>query len=204
MMQRRSRAVIAAALAFACHGLAAASEPMTVIVPSAAPLKPQPPAPRDPNAIQGIRIEGNGALITGPLGSRRVYIPLDKPIVPKPLVGLWVGKEDLCASAPAEAVDALPPDGILRITDTEMLGRMRMAVVKTFVPLPSSFRLEMLQSGRQLVLPARRYRKAEKVLVIHTLPDGRRDYAEIGVSPDRRVLELQGRNGRETAVRCGK
>jgi hypothetical protein len=85
-----------------------------------------------------------------------------------------------------------------------MLGRMRMAVVKTFVPLPSSFTLEMLQSGRQLVLPARRYRQAEKVLVIHTLPDGRRDYAEIGVSPDSRVLELQGRNGRETAVRCGK
>ncbi len=99
MMQPRSRVVIAAGftgtMAFAFHALAAASEPMTVIVPPTPPQKPQPTAPRNPNAIQGIRIEGNGALITGPLDSRRVYIVLDEPIVPKPLVGLWVGKQDL-------------------------------------------------------------------------------------------------------------
>ncbi len=208
MMHRRSRAVIAAALAgamtFASHGLAAAFEPMTVIVPPTPPQKLQPSAPWDPNAIPGIRIEENGALVTGPLDSRRVYIPLDKPIVPKPLVGLWVGKRGLCASAPAEAEGMLPPDGVLRITGTEMLGRVRMTVVNTFVPLPSSFTLEMLQSGRRLVLPSHRYRDVQKVLVIHTLPDGRRDYAEIGVTPDARVLELHGRNGRETAFRCGK
>ena len=184
---------------------AAQSEPITVIQDDLLPTAPkQRPVARDPADILGIRIESNGALITGPMNARRVFIPLDRPIVPKGMLGHWARSADAC-SAPAEghrgAVDAVAENNVF-FTSEEIVARQRMRIVQTFVPLPSTFTLATLQSGRQLVLPARKHRAAEEILVIVSTPDGKRDYSIINLLSEGQALDLRNRNSRETAVRC--
>lgn len=180
---------------------------MTVIQDDFPPTVPlQKPVTRDPAEILGIRIESNGALITGPMNARRVFIPLDRPIVPKGMLGHWARSADAC-SAPTggqtAAADAVVENNFF-ITSEEILARQRMRIVQTFVPLPSTFTLATLQSGRRLVLPARKHRGATEILVIVSMPDGKRDYSIINLLSEGQELDLRNRNSHETAVRCGQ
>lgn len=207
---------IYAGIAFALAAMAtlhgqnafAQSESVPVIqdvLPGTAPTTPQRNAvKRDPAEILGIRIESNGALITGPMNARRVFIPLDRPIVPKGMLGHWARSADAC-SLPAKgqtaAADAVAENNVV-ITSDEIAGRQRFRIVQTFVPLPPTFTLATLQSGRRLVLPARKYRSAEEVLVILSKPDGTRDYSIVRLLSDGQAIDLQNRNSHETALRC--
>jgi len=185
----------------------AQSEPMTVIQDDLPPTAPQQrPVTRDPAEILGIRIESNGALITGPMNARRVFIPLDRPIVPTGMLGHWARSADAC-SAPPEGhrgvVDAVAENNVF-LTSDEIVARQRMRIVQAFVPLPSTFTLATLQSGRKLVLPARKHRAAEEILVILAMPDGKRDYSIINLLSEGQALDLRNRNSHETAVRCAQ
>lgn len=199
---RKALAVLATFAALLGPDLPAGAQ-QAVPVTQDIPRMPAAAPPRDPSQIAGIRIDGNGALITGPLDHRRVYIPLDKPIVPSAFFGLWAGTPAVCVAAAASRTDsASTPDGSLVIGKTAIVGRKRMTILQTFVPLPATLTMAMLDSGRPLVLPAGKYRGARKVLVTFALPDGQRDYREIGILQDGKTLELQKGNGNETATRC--
>jgi|GEM_PF-1680376 len=165
---------------------------------------PQAQPDPDPNAILGVRIEDNGALITGPMNARRVYIPLDRADLPTGFRSLWAGDAALCASA-VEADRQHPndlPDGSLRIGRKQIVGRQTMEILQLFVLLPSDFTWDMLESGRRLVLPASRYQDATKVLAIFSGPDGKRGYIELERTADGDGLRLRTRASNETATRC--
>lgn len=169
--------------------------------PAPSPRDPLPQPQTDPDRIAGIRIEPNGALITGPLDQRRVYIPFDRPVWPAGFEGVWAGEASICASAITESRTGALPDGSLQIGHAEIVGRQRLAILKMYAPLPSTFTMAMLNSGRKLELPASRYRDATKVLVILSAPDGKRDYEELTLLADG-GLDLQNTHSHETAVRC--
>ena len=187
----------------------AQSQPVPIIqdVPSPPPASPAPQGAairRDPSQILGIRIESNGALITGPVNARRVYIPLDRPIIPEGMRGHWARSAEICALASEReeaAGQAVVKDNVL-ITDQEIVAKQRMRILQAFVPLPDTFTMAMLQSGRPLVLPARKHKRAAEVLVIFSTPGGERDYGEIGLLPGGQTIDFHSRSSRETAIRC--
>lgn len=174
--------------------------PVPVDIPPP-PYGPRLQPPADPDQIVGIRIEDNGALITGPLDARRVYISLDQPALPRGFEGVWAKEAALCASAVEGSRTGVMPDGGLVIRPTEIVTIRRFSILKLFVALPSTFTMAMLNFGQNLQLPASRYRDAEKVLAIFAYPDGKRDYAELTLLPDDR-LDIQNRNSHEEAERC--
>ncbi len=197
-------ALAGCALPIAAPQAAAQSSPVPVIVDTAQPSHPATTSPSDPKQIAGIRIEGNGALITGPLDHRRVYIPLDKPVIPDGFKAVWAAKPELCgpAAAAAKSDPGKLPDGSLTITGKDIIARKILAIEKVYVPLPSSFTTAMLESGRPLVLPATQYRQAPKLLVIYFEPDGTRNYNELGLAEDGGKLSIGRGNGEEIALRC--
>jgi len=158
----------------------------------------------NPDEIKGIRIESNGALITGPIGERKVYIRLDSAITPLGFQALWVGDQALCTSA-REASRSNPenlPDGSILLTDRQMFGRQTYDIQEVFVPIPSTFTLDMLNSGKQLVLPASDYRSALEALVIFSRRDKGRDYMGLTLADQGHTLDLWGPNGKETGTKC--
>ncbi len=194
-----------------CAPLIATFQPATaqtssapVVVDMAPPGLPAATPPSDPKQIAGIRTEGNGALITGPLDHRRVYIPLDTPVIPNGFKAVWAARPELCgpAGAAARSEPTKLPDGSLVITEKDIIGRKIWAIQKVYVPLPSSFTKATLESGRPLVLPAFEYRKAPKVLMIYYEPDGTRNYIELTLLENGRKLSIGRGNGEETALRC--
>lgn len=183
----------------------AQSQPVPVIqeVPFPSPARGTA-AKSDPSEILGIRIESNGALITGPVNARRVYIPLDRPIVPKGMRGPWARSANVC-KLPSEwektEANAMAEDNLL-ITNQEIIAKQRLQIRRIFVPLPPTFTLAMLQSGRPLALPARKHKNAAEILVIFSMPNGQRDYLTISLLSEGQIIDLQSRSSHETAVRC--
>lgn len=171
------------------------------------PLDHRPPAvsrhsvAADPDQMPGIRIESNGALITGPLNERRVYVPLDRPLLPQAFQGRWAATPELCNALRPRTRNGEIPDGVIQIGRDKIMGRQHLSILKTFVPLPSNFTMEMLNSGRDLTLSASRYGDAAKVLIIFSEPDGMRNYRELSLLEDR-SLDIQNGHGHETALRC--
>jgi len=158
----------------------------------------------DPDKIIGIRIESNGALITGPIGKRKVYIRLDSAVVPPRFRALWVADQTLCASA-REAGRSNPeklPDGSILLTEGQLFGRQTYDIQEVFVPIPSTFTLDMLNSGKQLVLPALDYRSTPEALVIFSRQDNGRDYMGLSLADQGQKLKLWGQHGAETGTRC--
>ncbi|WP_059152997.1 hypothetical protein [Novosphingobium barchaimii] len=183
----------------------AAGQPVIVTTPAQTGSAGNQP-PRDPNQIEGIRIEDNDALITGPINQRRVYIPLDKPVMPAGFRTAWVAKLDSCAAARvalSHPAATLPADTLL-ITDTQMIARKTWSILQVYVPLPESFTMAMLDSGRPLVLPASKYRGAGKVLVIYAESDGHRGYMELTQLDKGAKLDMSNNRSRETGLRCDK
>jgi hypothetical protein len=185
----------------------ASPQPMIVSVPDGPPPanapRTAPPAPTSP-AIPGIRIESNGALITGPVNARRTYIPLDRLTIPTPMQGHWAKNQAACVPL-AQWDDAngpsAPPDN-LRITDTAIIAKARMTATQSYVPLPPSISFAMLQSGKPVQLSARPYRKATEILVIFTLPNGDKNHAVMRLSPSGDSIQLQSHGSNESAIRC--
>lgn len=165
------------------------------------PAVSRPSEAADPDQILGIRIESNGALITGALNERRVYLPLDRPLLPEGFQGLWAGTPELCNTVRRGTRNPEIPNGVIQIGPNEIVGRQRLSILKTFVPLPSSFTMEMLNSGRNLTLSASPYRDATNVLLIVSEPDGVRDYIEFVLLKDDSLV-IQSRHSHETALRC--
>lgn len=183
----------------------AQSQPVPVIqdIPFPSPAQ-ESPVKSDPSEIPGIRIESNGALITGPVNARRVYIPLDRPIVPKGMRGPWARSADVCKlSSEWEKTEAnaMAEDNLL-ITNQEIIAKQRLQIRRIFVPLPPTFTLAMLESGRTLALPARKQKNAAEILVIFSMPNGQRDYLTIRLLSEGQIIDLQSRSSHETAVRC--
>lgn len=192
--------------AFQAPSALAQSQPIQVIIQDApyTPSAPVPAATRDPSEIQGIRIESNGALITGPVNARRVYIPLNRPFIPEGMRGHWARSADICdLPSDREKADgqAVATDNAL-ITKQEIVAKRRFQVLQTFIPLPPTFTLAMLESGRPLMAPAHKHKRAEEILVIFSMPDGHRDFSVISLHSEGQAITLRRRSSHETAVRC--
>jgi hypothetical protein len=182
-----------------------AGQPVIVTTPALTGSGGNQP-PRDPNQIEGIRIEDNDALIIGPINQRRVYIPLDQPVMPAGFRTAWVAKPESCAAARVALSDptATLPAGTLLITDTQMIVRKTSRILRVYVPLPDSFTMAMLGSGRPLVLPASKYRGVGKVLAIYSESDGHRGYMELTQLDKGAKLDMSNNRSRETGLRCHK
>ncbi|QDG93779.1 hypothetical protein NIBR502774_14330 (plasmid) [Rhizobium sp. NIBRBAC000502774] len=202
--------VCALALLFPTRGWSEENLQNTITVDQPPPGPSTSAGPRasagsaNPDEIKGIRIQSNGALITGPIGARKVYIRLDSAVVPPRFQALWVGDQTLCASAreAGRSNSEKLPDGTILLTDGQMFGRQTYDIQQVFVPLPSTFTLDMLNSGKQLVLPASDYRSTLEALVIFSRRDKGRDYMGLSLSDQEQKLNLWGKNGKETGSRC--
>ncbi|HET6538576.1 MAG TPA: hypothetical protein VFG34_10765 [Sphingopyxis sp.] len=214
---RQSRSALAdaasLALAFAVASIApmaaamgnpADPQPVVVIVPdSPPPARITPPSPAKPE-ILGIRIESNGALITGPMNARRTYIPLDRVLIPPAMRGHWAKDQAACL-APQYWDDAsgqsAAKDNLL-ITNQAIIAKQKLSAVQSFVPPPPTITLAMLQSGKPMRLPARRHRYAPEILTIVTLPDGAKNYVVMRLSPSGETIQIQSHGSKESAIRC--
>lgn len=214
---RQSRSALAdaasLALAFAVASIAPMAgatqstndpQPMVVIVPDGPPpARITPSLPTKPE-ILGIRIESNGALITGPMNARRTYIPLDRILIPPAMRGHWAKDQAACL-APQYWNDSngqsAAKDNLL-ITDQAIIAKQKLSAVQSFVPPPPTITLSMLQSGKPMLLPARRHRYAPEILSIFTLPDGQKIYGIMRLSPSGDSIQLQSHGSNESAIRC--
>lgn len=207
------RALSAVVIAAACgSGLAGAQMvptdayvPVAVTVPDGlGPSAPPSHSPPDGGAIAGIRIERNGALITGPINARRTYLPLDKAIVGEAMRGHWARSVEICGPRPVgwdDGGERVAADNIM-IRDDGIDAKVPMRILQSFVPVPPHMSFAMLESGNPMVQRARRYRGAEEILVIVAMPDGRRDYSVMTLAPDHRSIMFRNGHSREVAVRC--
>lgn len=211
---RALSAAIMAAVFIANSGAAAQEPPLAAPAPSPAPVTvsedrasnmPSPSyRPLSRTEISGIRIESNGALITGPINARRTFIELDRPIIADAMQGHWARSVEVCAPRPANWKDggARVAAENLMISEDLIDAKVPMRILQSFVPSPPHISLAMLQSGKKMMLRASQYKKAEEILVIVALPNGARNYTVLRVSPDRSSMVLQNGRSRETAVRC--
>lgn len=215
---RRNRSTLAnaasLALVFAAASIApmaaamhspADPQPILVTVPDGPPpARIAPPPPATTPEILGIRIESNGALITGPINARRTYIPLDRALIPPAMRGHWAKDQAACL-APQYWDDAsgqsAAKDNLL-ITDQAIIAKQKLSAIQSFVPPPPTITLAMLQSGKPMRLPARRHRHAPEILAIFTLPDGTKNYAVMRLSPSGETIQLQSHGSNESAIRC--
>ncbi|MCC2602963.1 hypothetical protein [Sphingopyxis yananensis] len=213
--QSRSACAMAAslALAFAVASIAPMAaatqstndpQPMVVIVPDGPPpARITSSLPTKPE-ILGIRIESNGALITGPMNARRTYIPLDRILIPPAMRGHWAKDQAGCL-APQYWDDSsgqsAAKDNFL-VTDQAIIAKQKLTAVQIFVPPPPSITLAMLQSGKPMMLPARRHQNATEILTIFTLPDGQKIYGIMRLSPSGDSIQLQSHGSNESAIRC--
>ncbi|WP_296081954.1 hypothetical protein [uncultured Agrobacterium sp.] len=171
--------------------------------PPSSGAQPISTVPTTSNDIKGIRIEPNGALITGPLNARKVYIKLDAVDLPRTFQSIWVGDQALCslASEASKSNAEEMPDGSIFLTERQFFGRQKYDIQAVFVPIPDTFTLDLLNSGKQLVLPGADYRMASEALIIFS-SRGHRDYLILSLIAQGQKLNVRGQNGTETAVRC--
>jgi hypothetical protein len=164
------RALSAVVIAAACgSGLAGAQmvptdayapqKPVEVTVPdgrgASAPPSHSPP---DRGEIAGIRIERNGALITGPINARRTFLPLDKAIVGEAMRGHWARSVKACGPRPVgwdDGGERVAADNIM-IRDDGIDAKVPMRILQSFVPVPPHMSFAMLESGKPMVQRARR------------------------------------------------
>lgn len=214
---RQNRSTLAYAASFALAFVAASSattaaamqspadqQPILVTVPDGPPpARMTPPPPATPQ-ILGIRIESSGALITGPMNARRTYIPLDRALIPPAMRGHWAKDQAACL-APQYWDDSsgqsAAKDNLL-ITDQAIIAKQKLSAVQSFVPPPPTITLAMLQSGKPMLLPARRHRSAPEILTIFALPDGQKFYGIMRLSPSGDSIQLQSDGSNESAIRC--
>lgn len=180
-------------------------EPVVVTVPDG-PVPISPPAYRPPSRAEvlGIRIEPNGALITGPMNARRTFLPLDKAIVGDAMRGHWARSVAACAPRPMDwenGGERTATDNIM-VNDDLIDAKRPMRILQSFIPVPPHISFAMLESGKPMVQRARRHRDAEEILVIFAMPDGKRDYSVMTLSADHRSIIFQNGHSREVAVRC--
>src|SRR5690606_15925519 len=145
-----------------------------------------------------------GALITGPMNARRTYIPLDRILIPPAMRGHWAKDQAGCL-APQYWDDSsgqsAAKDNFL-VTDQAIIAKQKLTAVQIFVPPPPSITLAMLQSGKPMMLPARRHQNATEILSIFTLPDGQKIYGIMRLSPSGDSFQLQSHGSNESAIRC--